>query len=784
MIAIRKDELSKRVVANLYGLYAKDITTAHKREVYNALIQSICEIIGKSWSEYNNITHEGKTVYVFSFELMTGKFLPRNLLLMGAYDICHEVMKSLGYDLEEIIKEEKDMGLGYSTIGSVTADIHDSMATLGIKGFGYGLRYRKGMFGQDLGGELVLDDRFLSMSCQTSWEHKKSFYHDVRFNDFTVRAVAYDIPIVGQYNDIVNTVRLWSSEAVNPVEFTEFSKGDFEKAYREQLRAKSIVEFLYPDDSLVEGKKLRIIQEYFFASATIKDILRRFFKNTPKRDLRELSSEIAIHINDIHPSFTILELIRIAVDEHSLLLDEALKLTREIFTFMNFSVMGESMESWDLHILEDLIGGMFPLIRLIDDRLHVDLKKTSLDDTLIADLKIIKGGHVDMTNLVLYTCKNYTGLSLAHSVVLKDFELPHQASFYKAKFKTTQIGILHRHWLEGSNPSLYEYLSDLIGTREALVASDFRKLSRYYDNQTVLDDLYRIKSRDKQNLSSIIYDRYRIKVNPYSIYEMQLDNIHENRRQLLNALDIASVYFNLKDNANLDISPRTYFIAGKAAFGYYMAQEIVSLINALSKMINNDRHIKDKIKVVFLEDNNIGTTSLLIPSADISQQLATASKESAGTTMLKLMANGAVPVATQDGLMMDAEQTMNSRPLFTFGLSIKEVYDAHRTNSYQPSDYYKSNDEIKMVIDRLISLPWEVFPYDFNRIFNTIIRYNDSFLVLRDLPEYMKTQTLVTKAYMDKYAWQKLSLEAIALTGDYSMDETVKHLAKYLWENQ
>lgn len=797
-----KDKFKEILQRELYQLVGKSIEQADHSEIYIALGAVLKEIIGERWSRTNKLYNDNnmKRVYYLSMEFLTGKFTKTNLEYLNLYNIVKESLDEINICLEDIIEEEVDPGLGNGGLGRLAAAFLDSMASLSLPGQGYGLLYEKGLFKQIIeeGKQIEEADNWLAK--RNIWEYKReNEEYEVKLGgdivttgfgealEFThvnyqrVKALPYDIPIVGYRNNCVNILRLWSGESYNGVNFNDFARGSFNQSYKDINMANTLTEFLYPDDSTMEGKKLRLKQEYFLVSATIQDIIYKYKnKGLP---LIELHDHVAIQINDTHPVLAIPELMRILIDDNGLEWDIAWDITVKTFGFTNHTIMWEAMEVWDISTYKEIL----PRIWMITEEINHRFKYFLINDRDISSqeqldqLSIIKNHYIHMVNLGIVGSHSVNGVAKLHSKILKENTLKYFYEVYPERFNNKTNGVVHRRWLLNANSNLSLMIEDLIGDGFKKDPLQLIELLKFTDDNEVKSRLAAIKHENKVKLAEHILQTHGIKLNPHSIFDIQIKRIHEYKRQLLNILHIMYLYDKLKDNPNLDMLPRTFIFAGKAAPGYYIAKEIIKLINSVANKINNDFTIKDKIKVIFYENYNVSAAELLIPAADVSEQISTAGKEASGTGNMKLMMNGAITLATLDGANLEIREEVGKENIITFGLTPEEVQDYTNNGNYNAKEIYHTDKDIKHIMDQLLNRRYHTYYEEFHSLFDILYKYNDNYFILKDFHEYRKAQEEINNLYKDRYKWGEICLINIAHSGKFSSDNTIKKYAEEIW---
>lgn len=802
MNQMTRDLFIEKLESSLYQKSGKDIEGASDRELYLALGNLLNEEIGKNLYQTRK-TYEEKKVkeaYYLSMEFLTGTFGRKNLKYLDLYNLAEEVFEELGRPLENILAQEEDPGLGNGGLGRLAVAFLDSLASLRMPGHGYGLRYEKGLFKQEIqdNKQLELADSWLEK--ENIWEYRREEEsYEVRLGGridisypnskliFThvdyerIKAVPYDLPMLGYRNKVANSLRLWSAESFDDIDFKEFARGNHKKAFKNIIEAKSLTQFLYPEDSNIEGKKLRLKQEYFLVSASLQDMVKKYKdSDLPLEDFHKYR---AIQINDTHPALAIPELMRILLDDNQMEWDEAWEITRKTFGFTNHTILSEAMEKWHVSLFIDIIPRIWMIIEEINHRYLYFLRneKGIEDQEKIDQLSIIGDNQVRMVNLAIMGSHSVNGVAELHTQVLKEKVLNHFYQVYPDKFNNKTNGIVHRRWLIDGNPELTNYIEELIGSDFIQDARKLESLLDYKDKKEVLDKLEEIKYGNKVKLADYIFQSQGIKIDPHSIFDIHIKRIHEYKRQFLNILHVMYLYDKLKKNPNLDMIPQTFIFGGKAAPGYYIAKEIIRLIETVGNTINKDLSIKDKLKVVFVENYNISKAELLIPAADISEQISTTTKEASGTGNMKFMMNGAITLATLDGANVEISREVGEDNIALFGLKAHEVYDYYKNGNYNSSALLDRNQDLKDIVEKLISgdtmLDHKLFP----DLHNLLVKYNDTYFLLEDFESYRSAQERLNKLYRDRDKWNSISLHNIAKSGAFSSDNTIRKYADEIW---
>lgn len=805
MITINKKRFKEHFRRKMNNLYAQTLEEASNEELFNVLCCVIKDMISKDW-EGSRIYQE-KAVFYFSIEFLLGRQLKSNLLNLGFEDTVRQGLNELGIDLDEIVEAEPDPALGNGGLGRLAACFLDSMASVGISGHGYGIRYKYGLFEQKFvnNSQVEVPDNWLinsSYSWETvrpnrallvKYEGKINMEEDdegslkVTHKDYIpVMAMPYDIPIIGYENECINTLRIWKSE----IPTRDFGKSSlhaknqaasYEDALKYKYYAEEISQTLYPNDSNYAGQLLRLKQEYFFVSAGIQDIFRkcRRYKITPQ----ELPNKIAIHINDTHPALCIPEMMRILLDEEGLSWDESWNITIKVMSYTNHTILCEAMERWSEDIMKKLLPRMYMIIEEINRRYVNDLRKKGYSEDKVKRMAIVYDGEIRMANLCIVSSYSINGVALLHTKLLKEEVLN---DFYEEepyKFNNKTNGIAHRRWLISSNPELANLITELIGNKWIKDTSHLKELEKFVDDEKVLNRLEEIKLNNKVKLANYIKENNNITIDPNSIFDVQVKRLHAYKRQLMNILHVLCLYHEILDNVDLElnIQPRTFIFGAKAAPGYYLAKCIIKLINCVANLVNNDPRVKDKIKVVFIENYGVSLAEKIIPAANVSEQISTTTKEASGTSNMKFMMNGALTLATLDGANVEICQQVGKENMFLFGLSAKQVLDYNKYGGYSSKDLYHSNKLLRRVIDDLVNGFIPGLGKEGREIYDALITYNDEYFVLRDIDEYAEAQQRISNLYKDKINWNKMSLINIANSGIFSSDRTINEYIEDIW---
>jgi len=802
MLSIDKNSFKRDYNNKFVKLHGKELKEGNNQQKYEALGSLVRDYVISTWMDTNNRYNKTgeKQVYYFSMEFLLGRLLGDFLLNLGIRDICKEALSELDIDLEAIENLEQDQGLGNGGLGRLAACFLDSMASLNIAGHGCGIRYKYGFFEQKIVDcqQVETSDNWLREG--NVWEIKKQDKSEIvkfggiivsdyvngkltftHVNYEPVLAVPYDTPIVGYENEVVNTLRLWSAEPVsNEFDFSSFSRGDFLKAisYKNSVEAISLV--LYPEDSFYEGKMLRLKQQYFFVSAGIQSIVRHYKKHNG--DIKLLDEKIAIHINDTHPTLAIPELMRILVDEEGLSWENAWRITQNTISYTNHTILAEALEKWPIDMFKSLLPRIYMIIEEINKRYCEELwNKYAGQWDKISRMAIIGDGYVRMANLAIVGSHSVNGVAKLHTDILKKKEMSDFYYLYPSKFNNKTNGITHRRWLIRSNPELTNLLVDTIGENFIKHPNDLENFKNYLNDKNVLKRLGEIKKGNKERLAQEIYKSNGIVIDTNSIFDVQIKRIHAYKRQTLNCLRIMDLYNKLIDNPNLDIIPRTFIFAGKAAPGYYLAKNIIELICRIAETVNNDPRVNEKIKVVMLENYQVSLAEKIIPATDLSEQISTTTKEASGTSNMKFMMNGAITMATLDGANIEIKDEVGEDNIIIFGLNAEEVLNYYKNGGYSSWDICNNDSRLQRVTNDLINGKYCRDKERFRSIYENLLTYNDEFFVLKDFNSYLDAQERVNKLYIDKERWQRMCGINIAHSGIFSSDRTIQEYATGIW---
>lgn len=799
---LTKKEFTAAFTNKLHSMHGKGVNESTLQDKYSALAGLLRDIISRRWVETNRqYTLKGeKQIYYFSIEFLLGRLMGSNLVNCGIREQWSEWLAEMDIDLAKLENEEADAGLGNGGLGRLAACFLDSMASLQLPGHGCGIRYKYGLFEQKIidGYQVEHPDNWLKNG--SMWEYRKAdkavevkfggyvwseekgkqlvFHHE---NAQTVLAVPYDVPVVGYNNNTVNTLRLWSAETVQAdFDLLSFNQGNYLKAVEYKYSVESISEILYPDDIHYEGRVLRLKQQYFFVSAGIQSIIRRYKKK--HGNIRELAEKVAIHINDTHPALAIPELMRILMDEEGLFWEEAWQITQSTIAYTNHTIMPEALEKWPVDIMKTLLPRIYMIIEELNERFckHLWIHYPG-DWQRIKSMAIIADNYVHMAHLAVVGSFSVNGVAKIHTEILKHDVMKNFYHFYPYKFNNKTNGITHRRWLLKANPRLAGLITESISPSWIYYPQYLSALLRYSDDTVFLDQIDAIKKANKQDFAAWIMGKYGVAIDPLSIFDVQVKRIHAYKRQLMNALHILELYSLLRDNPNLDIAPRTFIFAGKAAPGYYMAKRFIKLINTLASAINNDPAVRDKIKVLFLENYSVSVGEMVFPAADVSEQISTASKEASGTGNMKFMMNGAVTLGTMDGANIEIREEAGDENTVIFGLTADQVMNYYQHGGYRPWDLYRQDERVRRVLDNLVDGILPGHREEFRNIFDSLVD-RDEFFVLKDYVAYADAQNRINELYRDNRRWNRMCLANIAHSGKFSSDRTIMEYAIGIWK--
>ena len=808
-MTINKNELKKSITRELRANFGKTIEEAHEYELYYAVSRAALEYVVEKW--YNTkktyAKKQAKQTYYLSAEFLMGRFMGNNLINLRINDVIRETLDEFGVDINKLEDSEMDAGLGNGGLGRLAACFLDSLATLKLPGHGYGLRYKYGMFEQKIENGFQVEypddwtkygdpwsikrvDRMFEVKFGGQIEVHKDEYGKEYYKMIdteTVLAVPYDVPVIGYGNDTVNTLRLWEARSPEGFDLKLFNDQTYLQASAKAVEAEDISRVLYPNDTKKDGKQLRLKQQYFFTSASLQDIVRRY-KSIYGNDFSRFADKIAIQLNDTHPVVAIPELMRIFLDIEKLGWDESWNICKKVFAYTNHTILSEALEKWDIPLFQPLLPRIYQIIEEINRRFITELQQKYPGDWhRINKMSIIGNGQIRMAWLAIVGSHKVNGVAELHTEILKNSELKEWNELYPEKFLNKTNGITQRRWLLKANPELASLITELIGDKWITDLYELKKLEKYLDDDNILNRVSEIKFNNKQRLANYIKETTGIVVDPHSIFDIQVKRLHEYKRQLLNVLHIMDLYNKLKDNPYLDVEPRTFIFGAKAAAGYRRAKGIIKLINSIAEVINNDSSINGKIKVVFLENYRVSLAEKIFPAADVSEQISTASKEASGTGNMKFMLNGALTLGTMDGANVEIVEEVGDDNAFIFGLSAQEVEAYEANNEYNPHEEYVNVEGLKKVIDQLADGTYDDNHTGIFKELQNSLLYGvdgsrpDVYFLLKDFASYREAQDKLQNAFKDKREWTRKALKNIANAGKFSSDRTIAEYAKEIW---
>ena len=802
---ISKEAVKSAVVDSLRNLFRKTVDNATDVEIYEAAVYALRTVFTEKWIKTHDEYKEKdvKMVYYLSMEFLMGRFFGNSVMNLLMYDTVKEALEELGLDYNTLENTEQDPGLGNGGLGRLAACFLDSLSTMEYPAYGCGIRYHYGIFEQqiDNGYQVERPDNWLANG--DFWSIKRSEYEvEVKFggdvrtelkengelkfiqeNYSSVIAVPYDYPVIGYGNNTVNTLRLWEARPKNFFDLQSFNAGNYAKALEEQNIANTITEVLYPADEHIQGKELRLRQQYFFISATVQRVIDRFKKD--HSDFKLLPEKVAFQLNDTHPSIAVAELMRVLVDENDVPWDEAWEITTNVCAYTNHTIMSEALEKWPIELFSRLLPRIYMIIEEINRRFCIELvQKYGNNPSKIHDMSIIADGQIKMAYLAIVGSHSVNGVARLHTEILKNQELKNFYEFYPYKFNNKTNGITQRRWLLHANRPLAELISSTIGDKWITDLDELNKLLPYADDSEFRGKFMAIKRENKKALAQYIKETNGIDVDPESIYDIQVKRLHEYKRQLLNVFHIIDLYFRIKANPSMEITPRTFIFGAKAAAGYKRAKDIIKLINSVADVVNNDPDVAGRIKVVFMANYCVSLAEKLIPAADVSEQISTAGKEASGTGNMKFMLNGAVTIGTMDGANVEIYEEVGADNIIIFGLSSEETARMSREHSYNPWDVYHSDERVKRIMDSLVDGTFSPSNPDiFRDIYYSLLGNDrsDEYFVLKDFASYVEAQERLEKMYKDKEAWAKMAVINTAKSGKFSSDRTIKEYAEEIW---
>ena len=805
---IDKAVFKERVKENVKTLYRKTIKEADQQQMFQAVAYAVKdEIINNGMATQKQYEKDDpKTVYYMSMEFLMGRALGNNLINLTAYKEVKEALDELGFDLNVIEDQEPDAALGNGGLGRLAACFLDSLATLGYSAYGCGIRYRYGMFKQKIenGFQVEVPDNWLKNGNPFELrrpEYAKTVkfggYVRVEYDEQTKRnrfiqegyqsvlAIPFDIPILGYNNNIVNTLRVWDAEAITDFHLDSFDKGDYQKAVEQENLAKNIVDVLYPNDNHYAGKELRLKQQYFFISASVQEAIAKF-KRTHD-DIHKFPEKVTFQLNDTHPTVAIAELMRILLDEEGLEWDEAWEITTKTCAYTNHTIMAEALEKWPIELFSRLLPRIYQIIEEINRRFVQEIqRKYPGNQEKIRKMAIIYDGQVKMAHLAIVAGYSVNGVARLHTEILKNQELRDFYEMMPQKFNNKTNGITQRRFLLHANPLLADWVTDHIGDEWITDLPQIAKMKVYADDPKAQQEFMNIKYQNKLRLAKYIKEHNGIDVDPRSIFDVQVKRLHEYKRQLLNILHVMYLYNQIKDHPEMDFYPRTFIFGAKAAAGYRRAKLTIKLINSVADVINNDKSINGKLKVVFIEDYRVSNAELIFAAADVSEQISTASKEASGTGNMKFMLNGAPTLGTMDGANVEIVEEVGAENAFIFGLSADEVIRYENEGGYYPADYFNNDQDIRRVLMQLINGEYSRDTELFREIYDSLLNTNssdraDTYFILADFKSYAEAQKRVEKAYRDEAGWAKMAILNMASSGKFTSDRTIQQYVDEIW---
>lgn len=809
MNTFSKAEFKKEVNDYVKVLSRKTLDEASQLDKYQGVAYALKDYIIDQWiathKEYEK--KDAKTVYYLSMEFLMGRALGNIIINLSARQEIKEAIKELGLDLNALEDQEPDAALGNGGLGRLAACFLDSLATLGYPAYGCGIRYKYGMFEQRIedGYQIEVPDNWLKNG--NPFEVRRDEYAcEVRFGGYirvekdslgrdnfiqegyqVVRAVPYDMPIVGYGNNVVNTLRIWDAEPVAEFMLDSFNKGDYVKATEQENLAKTIVEVLYPADDHYAGKVLRLKQQYFFVSASIQTAIKKYLDK--HKDIRKLHEKVVFQLNDTHPTITVAELMRLLMDEHKLEWDEAWEVTTKCCAYTNHTIMSEALEKWPIDLFSKLLPRCYQIIEEINRRFILQIQaKYPNNDEKIRKMAILYDGQVKMVHLAICAGFSVNGVARLHTEILKNQELRDFYQMWPEKFNNKTNGITQRRFLLHANPLLADWVSSKAGEGWITDLPQIKKIEKYADDEKARNEFMEIKYQNKVRLAKYIKEHNGIDVDPNSIFDVQVKRLHEYKRQLLNILHVMYLYNQIKANPAMDFYPRTFIFGAKAAAGYRRAKLTIKLINNVANVINNDPSINGKIKVVFIENYRVSNAEIIFAASDVSEQISTASKEASGTGNMKFMLNGALTLGTMDGANVEMVEEVGNSNIFIFGLTSDEVINYEQHGGYNPMDIYNSDGDIRRVLDQLVDGTYSGDNHElFREIYDSLLNTNcssraDTFFILKDFRSYAEAQKRVEEAYKDRDNWAKKAIINVANVGKFSSDRTIEDYVKDIWK--
>ena len=803
-----KEAFIEDVKENVKNLYRKTLDEASQQEIFQAVSYTVKDVIIDDWLATQKAfdKQDPKMVYYMSMEFLMGRALGNNMINLKMYKEVKEALEEIGLNLDEIEDQEPDPALGNGGLGRLAACFMESLATLGYAAYGCGIRYRYGMFKQKIkdGFQVEVPDNWLKNGYPFELR-RPEYSYEVKFGGYvraevteegktrfiqenyqSVLAVPYDMPIVGYGNHVVDTLMIWDAEPMECFELDSFDKGDYHKAVEQENLARNLVEVLYPNDNHIAGKELRLKQQYFFVSASVQRALARYKKHHD--DIHKLPEKVTFQLNDTHPTVAVAELMRILLDEEGLSWDEAWEITTKTCAYTNHTIMAEALEKWPIEIFSRLLPRIYQIVEEINRRFILQIQaEFPGDNGKVARMAIVYDGQVKMAHLAIAAGYSVNGVAKLHTEILKNEQLHDFYELFPQKFNNKTNGITQRRFLMHGDPLLADWVSEHIGNDWITNLSHMEKLAVYVDDPKAQQEFMQIKYQNKLRLAKYIQEHNGIEVDPRSIFDVQVKRLHEYKRQLLNILHVMYLYNELKEHPDMDFYPRTFIFGAKAAAGYKNAKLTIKLINNVADVINNDRSINGKIKVVFIEDYRVSIAEWIFAAADVSEQISTASKEASGTGNMKFMLNGALTLGTMDGANVEIVEEVGKENAFIFGMSSDEVIAHERNRDYDPMQIFNSDQDIRKVLMQLINGFYspndpELFRDLYNSLLNTqCTQFADTYFILKDFRSYADAQKRVMEAYKDEEGWAKSAILNIAHAGKFSSDRTIQEYVDDIW---
>ena len=803
-----KEEFKKSVKENVKFLYRKTLEEATQEQIFQAVSYTVKDVIIDNWlkSQKAYEKQDPKIVYYMSMEFLMGRALGNNLINLGAYGEVKEALEELGLDINCIEDQEPDPALGNGGLGRLAACFLDSLATLNYCAYGCGIRYRYGMFKQEIrdGYQVEAPDNWLKNGypfelrrpeyakevhfggyVRVEWDPVKNENKFIHEGYQAVKAVPYDMPITGYNNDVVNTLRIWDAEPIVDFNLDSFDKGDYHNAVEQENLARTIVEVLYPNDNHMAGKELRLKQQYFFVSASLQAAIAKYKKTHD--DITKLHEKVVFQMNDTHPTVAVAELMRILIDEEGLGWDQAWDITTKCCAYTNHTIMSEALEKWPIELFSRLLPRVYQIIEEINRRFILEIQqKYPGNFEKIKEMAIIYDGQVKMAHLAIVAGYSVNGVARLHTEILKNQELKDFYEMMPEKFNNKTNGITQRRFLAHGNPLLADWVTDKIGPDWITDLSQLSKLKVYADDEKALQEFMTIKFKNKERLAKYILEHNGVEVDPHSIFDIQVKRLHEYKRQLLNILHVIYLYNQIKAHPEMDFYPRTFIFGAKASAAYARAKKIIKLINCVADVVNNDASINGKLKVVFIENYRVSNAEIIFAAADVSEQISTASKEASGTGNMKFMLNGAPTLGTMDGANVEIVQEVGEENAFIFGMSSDQIINYENNGGYDPDFIYNTDPEIRQVLMQLINGTFSSDTEMFRDIYNSLLDKRnmprpDQYFILGDFRSYAEAQKRVEEAYKDEKRWAKMALLNTACCGKFTSDRTIQEYVDDIW---